>query len=151
MRFADKLQILRLEHNLSQEQLAERLGVSRQAITKWESGKSYPEIQRLITLSNIFNVKVDYLIKEDFDEKSIEGKERENSQADNIKESEIVTDTPVKNYNEVKKYIFLFLIVGMIFIIFMQKVIGRTNNFTYDRDTSSTTLYYDYNNSDKVL
>lgn len=76
MRFADKLQNLRLEYNVSQEQLSERLGISRQAITKWESGQSYPEIQRLIFLSNIFNVKVDYLIKEDF----IEKEEREHSQ-----------------------------------------------------------------------
>ena len=61
----EKLYTLRKKNNLSQEQLAEKLGVSRQAISKWESGASLPEIENLIMLSECFNVSIDYLVKEE--------------------------------------------------------------------------------------
>ena len=55
MRFCDKLPKLRKENNLSQEQLADRLGVSRQAVSKWESGSSYPDMDKMIQICNILN------------------------------------------------------------------------------------------------
>lgn len=64
MQFPDKLQKLRKEKGLSQEQLAELLGVSRQAISKWESGAAYPEMANLIALSEIFGVTIDSMIKD---------------------------------------------------------------------------------------
>ena len=65
MKLSEKLYSLRRGAGLSQEQLAERLGVSRQAISKWESGVSTPESEKLVLISNYFGVSVDYLIKED--------------------------------------------------------------------------------------
>lgn len=62
--FGDKLQSLRKEHNLSQEAFAEILDVSRQSVSKWESGKIYPEIDKLIFISNYFHISLDELIKE---------------------------------------------------------------------------------------
>jgi len=64
MIFSKKLQLIRKSKGLSQEALAERLNVSRQAIAKWESGHSYPEIGNLIALSEIFMVTVDSLVKD---------------------------------------------------------------------------------------
>ena len=64
MRFHDKLQKLRKEKGFSQEALAEILGVSRQAISKWESGQTYPETDKLIILSEIFGVTLDSLLKD---------------------------------------------------------------------------------------
>lgn len=61
---SEKIYMLRKKNNLSQEQLAEKLGVSRQAISKWESGTSLPEIEKLISLSVFFNVTIDYLVKD---------------------------------------------------------------------------------------
>jgi transcriptional regulator with XRE-family HTH domain len=63
MNFGENLQKLRKEKGLSQEKLAEILEVSRQAISKWESNAAYPEIEKLISLSNLFNVSIDYLVK----------------------------------------------------------------------------------------
>ncbi|MCL2003401.1 MAG: helix-turn-helix domain-containing protein [Oscillospiraceae bacterium] len=63
MQFHDKLQKLRKEKGLSQEGLAELLDVSRQAVSKWESGLAYPETDKLIALSEIFGVTVDSLLK----------------------------------------------------------------------------------------
>lgn len=63
MNFGANLQNLRKKHNLSQEQLAEKLDVSRQAVSKWENGSSYPEMDKLIILSELFNVDIDLLVK----------------------------------------------------------------------------------------
>ena len=64
MALSEKLYELRKKSGLSQEQLAEQLGVSRQAISKWESGKAFPESDTLISISQYFDVTLDYLMKE---------------------------------------------------------------------------------------
>ena len=64
MTLGDKLSKLRKENNYTQEQLADILGVSRQAISKWESDISYPETDKLIRMSELFNCSLDYLLKE---------------------------------------------------------------------------------------
>lgn len=64
MIFSEKLQILRKNKGLTQEELAEKLGVSRQAVAKWESGLGFPDIFNLIQISNMMNVSVDYLVKD---------------------------------------------------------------------------------------
>ena len=61
MALSEKLYTLRKKSGLSQEQLAEQLNVSRQAISKWESGTSTPESDKLIAISQYFNVSLDYL------------------------------------------------------------------------------------------
>lgn len=65
MALSDKLYSLRKKSGLSQEQLAEQLNVSRQAISKWESGHSTPESEKLLIISEYFNVSIDYLMKEE--------------------------------------------------------------------------------------
>lgn len=65
MGFNNKLKELRKEKNISQEQLANELNISRQAISKWESGKAYPDIDNLILLRKIFGVSLDELIMEE--------------------------------------------------------------------------------------
>ncbi len=56
MAISEKLYALRKKSGMSQEQLAEKLNVSRQAISKWESGSAMPETEKLIAISNYFNV-----------------------------------------------------------------------------------------------
>lgn len=63
MGFSENLQNLRKIKNMSQEQLAEKLEVSRQAVSKWESGNGYPETEKLITICEIFDCSMDYYIK----------------------------------------------------------------------------------------
>ena len=65
MNFAEKLQMLRKHKGYTQELLSEEIGVSRQAVAKWESGTAFPEISNLIQLSNQLHVTLDYLIKEE--------------------------------------------------------------------------------------
>ncbi len=62
MTLGNKLQILRKQKGLSQEQLANRLGVSRQAVSKWELDATLPDTENIIKLKNIFDVSFDYLL-----------------------------------------------------------------------------------------
>ncbi|ADL04235.1 helix-turn-helix domain-containing protein [Lacrimispora saccharolytica] len=62
MEFNEKLQQLRKQNNLTQEQLAEQLYVSRTAVSKWESGKGYPNIESLKCISKVFAVSIDELL-----------------------------------------------------------------------------------------
>lgn len=65
MEFYQKLQKMRKEKGMSQEELAAQLGVSRQAVSKWESGQGYPETQKLLMIGNLFSVSMDYLLKDE--------------------------------------------------------------------------------------
>ena len=65
MRFGENLKNLRKIKKLSQEKLAEKVGVSRQSISKWECGEAYPEMDNILILCKIFNCKVNDLIHED--------------------------------------------------------------------------------------
>ncbi|MCM1179743.1 MAG: helix-turn-helix domain-containing protein [Clostridium sp.] len=63
MNFSEKLLTLRKAKDLTQEQLAEKLDVSRQSISKWESGQATPELDKIVALSAVFDVTTDYLLK----------------------------------------------------------------------------------------
>ena len=58
MNLSENLKKIRKQHNLSQEQLAEKLGVSRQSVSKWESNQAYPEMDKMLQICQIFNLMV---------------------------------------------------------------------------------------------
>lgn len=64
MSFAEKIYALRTQAGLSQASFAEKLQVSRQTVSKWELGTSYPEIDKLVAISDMFHVTTDYLLKD---------------------------------------------------------------------------------------
>ena len=98
MNFASNLQKLRKEANISQEALAEKLDVTRQSVSKWESGASYPEMDKLISICKIFNVDMDTLVNGDV----LEEKKQD-------KESTINTKDLLDKFNTLmKKIVFLF-------------------------------------------
>jgi len=68
MNLADNLKKIRKEHNLSQEQLADELGVSRQSVSKWESNQAYPEMDKVLQICKIFNLNIDELLNQDIKE-----------------------------------------------------------------------------------
>ena len=80
MKLSEKIQILRKENNYSQEELAAVCNVSRQSISKWEADTTLPETEKLIVLSNLFQVTVDVLLK---DELLINGKREVNTCGNN--------------------------------------------------------------------
>ena len=77
MKFGDNLKTIRKNKNMSQEQLAEKINVSRQSVSKWETGEAYPEMNHILELCKIFHCKINDLIHTDmsdissFDEKIV--------------------------------------------------------------------------------
>ena len=65
MKFGENLRNLRKSKNLSQETMAEKVGVSRQSISKWENGEAYPEMKNILVLCDIFECKINDLVHED--------------------------------------------------------------------------------------
>ena len=82
MKIHEKILYCRKKEGLSQEALAEKLGVSRQAISKWETGDAVPEISKLLLIANTFGVSTDWLLSED-DEEHDKDKEVERSSETN--------------------------------------------------------------------
>lgn len=64
MTLGEKIYRLRAGEGLSQETFGERLGVSRQSVSKWETDQSVPELDKIVAISEIFGVSTDYLLKE---------------------------------------------------------------------------------------
>lgn len=121
MEFGEKLQELRANSKLSQEKLAELVGVSRQAVSKWENGLSYPDTRNLIRLSEIFNVSIDELI----------------NLTQNIREKDIPDGNKVSNNTFIKDKIYYYnetrtkLISYIILIIFLPLNIYFYNKGVY--------------------
>ena len=65
MKFEEKLQLLRRQSAYSQECLAEKLGIARQTVSKWETGQAVPELSALIALSDLYGISIDRLVRED--------------------------------------------------------------------------------------
>ena len=63
MNIADRIQYLRKQKGYSQEELADKVGVSRQAVSKWESEQSTPDLEKVIVMSELFEVTTDYILK----------------------------------------------------------------------------------------
>ena len=107
MKLAEKLFELRKEKGWSQEKLAEQINVSRQSISKWESGQVFPEIEKIIELSKIFQVTTDYLLLDENSEKT--------------STEVILEEDKDKYYKEVKSYglwrvIYIFVLALAIYL-----------------------------------
>ena len=68
MILADKISRLRKRNGWSQEELAERMDVSRQAVSKWESAQTVPDLEKILQLSALFGVTTDYLLKDEIED-----------------------------------------------------------------------------------
>lgn len=109
MIFADKLILLRKKNGLSQEALAEKLDVTRQAVSRWEGAQTYPDIPKIILISKMFGVSVDYLLKDEIEE--------ENTGLDTIKENDIEerkldreeATSYLKNFEKIALYYAVFV------------------------------------------
>jgi len=125
MKFKDKISNLRKKNNLSQEALAEKLNMSRQAISKWESGNSYPDMNTMIKICEVLNCTIDELL----DDNAIGNNNFEKQNKINInKWIKELLDFITKLYNmffsmkfkeKIKFIIEMSFILGIILLIFM--------------------------------
>lgn len=121
MALGEKIYKLRKEKGLSQEGLAEKVGTTRQAISKWENDQGYPETEKLLLLSNVFEVSTDYLLKD----------EKVDSRADDrgFYVSKEMARGYIANEQRVSKYLGIgfafFVMAGVPYIAFHSGSIGQ--------------------------
>lgn len=119
MEFGEKIQKLRNENKWTQEQLAEKLYVSRTAVSKWESGKGYPNIDSLKDIAKLFNKTIDDLLSS---EEIIDIAKRENT----------------SNIKRTNNLIYGLLDIISVLFIFLPLYAQRTENFVYSVSLIST-------------
>ena len=125
MNIAEKIVLLRKKKGISQEELANKLNTSRQAVSKWENNQSTPDLEKLVALSKYFNVTTDYLLTD-----SIETSINNNSQCEsNIELQELkslVTEDEYQyaiNEAKKKKHFSYWVIVTVPFIMILAVLI----------------------------
>lgn len=91
MNIGERIYELRRKNSMSQEDLAEKMNVSRQSISKWESSQSVPEVERIVQLSNIFNVSTDWILK-------VENSKKQKSQSNKNNLKSVQTVSTALNY-----------------------------------------------------
>ena len=126
MKFNEKMIILRKQHNLSQEKVAEKLKVARQTVSKWELGETTPEMDKLIMISELYNITLDELVKEENQEKIVNDPNNTNSQK--------LAGMTIK----ILKGIGIFIIILVILYVFLM-IIGLIafNSFKIENDSTT--------------
>lgn len=102
MSFGENLQAIRKQNQLSQEGLAEMLGVSRQAVSKWELGEGYPEVDKLLILSKKLNISLDSLLGRENTANSEEGRSSDTIRIISPNEGVIINATKVTRSQQFK-------------------------------------------------
>lgn len=102
MTFEEKIVRLRKIKNLTQDEFASAVGVSRQAVYKWESGQSYPEVLKLIEIKKLFGISIDDLLDDTYDVEMPEKKrkKRASKKTEKNENAEIGEETPVSENSE---------------------------------------------------
>lgn len=123
MNLKDNLKKIRKDNNLSQEQLAEKLGVSRQSVSKWESGQAYPEMDKVLQICNMFNLNIDELLNQNIKEvnSTKQSKLNINKYIDDFLEyitKTIDMFTSMKFKNKIKCIIEQIFILGILSLVF---------------------------------
>ena len=142
MKFGENLQKLRKERNISQEQLAEQIGVTRQSVSKWESNMSYPEMDKLIAICKIFNCDLDVLVNKDISEE--QSKKEASSIVKNIfKETMSYIEKTVRLFEQ-KSVKEIIKIIAQIFLIIIVLLLFKIP-FGLVNDTISNAIYIENN------
>lgn len=113
MEFNNKLYNLRKQRGLSQEELANRLNVSRQTVSKWEVGDSTPDMEKLIAISDLFEISLDELIMD----KAPASDKESSSKTEMANELKEKVFTDVNKYKAKKGLKILGIILGIILLI----------------------------------
>ena len=116
MNFNEKLIELRKAKGLSQDELGQRIGVSRQTISKWELAQSYPDFQRLVLLSDYFGMSLDALMT-DIDVQDVREKNLNDQKLSVIYDDVQQTKTIMKTVNDIINGFAIFGVVGVTVLI----------------------------------
>lgn len=155
MTLSEKLYMLRKKNGLSQEQLAEQLNVSRQAISKWESGACCPERDKLIAVSNYFHVSLDYLMKEEstqsedtsqtVEKETTQMTEREITQMTERETAQMTERKAAQMAERAKKSVGFIICIGGIICLIVWGLLSMINPAASDQISESSVITIDGN------
>ena len=153
MKFGENLKLIRKSKNISQEELADRLGVSRQSVSKWETGENYPSMFNILCLCDIFKCKINGLVHEDFtdinslDEEIkmsvVKFKENEQKKMKGLSKAIYIAARIFKTVSIVGIVMSIVLLVGSFIIVPNTKINVPAKEIT----TFKTTYNYKYENN----
>lgn len=135
MNFNEKLAVLRKERAISQEELSQEIGVTRQVVYRWEKGLVMPSVENLISLSDFFEVNIDTLVKNDYEisnDKPIISEPKlasqDETQVEKVSAGDVSAE-PVKIRVNHKRFIVLLLILIVLFITVVNvgAILGEQN------------------------
>lgn len=113
MRFCDNLKALRKAERMSQERLAEKVGVSRQSVSKWETGEAYPEMTNIVALCTVFHCEITDLINSQIsDAASFKESSKKEKIMKNNKDLQISEPKMNEKFTKVSKWVRLFARIG---------------------------------------
>lgn len=118
MNIADRIQSLRKSKGISQEQLADVVGVSRQAVSKWESEQTIPDLEKVILMSEYFEVTTDYILK------GIEpvALENDHKTIGDVLDQKILTEANGKRTKKILRYL-LYVFLGVLGVDLLSLII----------------------------
>lgn len=136
MKFCDKLIKMRKENNLSQEQFADKLGVSRQAVSKWESGGTYPDMEKILKMCKILNCNLEDLMDDGVIGETTPQKNK--ISLDSYFKSflnyitKVYTMFSSMKFKDIVKCLLEFLFIGIIIVLFSQCVVMLVDDLLLD-------------------
>lgn len=110
MTLHEKIYELRKKNGLSQEALAESLGVSRQSVSKWETGEATPEVSKLLSLSKLFGVTTDYLLNDEMEEENVSETAKNEMPSSDFEVTSVSESRPIKKGRNVRTLVIILLI-----------------------------------------
>jgi len=136
MILAEKIVKLRKQVNWSQEELAEKVGVSRQSVSKWESTNSIPDLNKIIMLSDIFGVSTDYLLKDDI-ETSDPSNPKDETTVSQISQEQALkyVESKINTAQLISKGV--FLCICSVIPLFILLAMAESDKFNVARDVAS--------------
>jgi len=138
MILADKIIMLRKKCGWSQEELAEKLNVSRQSVSKWEGAQSVPDLDKILQMSKIFGVTTDYLLKDEIEDNEMlvdEEHEEKDTRWVTVEEARAFIEVKEKTADKVAMGVSLCIVSPV--IMFMLIALSESNRITMSENTAS--------------
>ena len=136
MKLHEKIYNLRKKEGLSQEALAEKLGVSRQSVSKWETGEATPEVGKLLAISKLFGVTTDYLLNDEAEESTESEVPSSSFEVTSVNEA-----PPKKSKNSARKLLIALLICILLCIFVLPLVMAILGYSIFTMNPDVETIY----------
>ena len=141
MKLHEKIYALRKKEGLSQEALAEKLGVSRQSVSKWETGEATPEVSKLLAISKLFGVTTDYLLNDELEEENVSEAAKNEMPSSDFEVTSVNEAPPKKSKNSARKLLIALLICILLCIFVLPLVMAILGYSIFQMSPTVETIY----------